>query len=109
MLVFGLVLPLGSTRLGGTVPSAFRTRKPESPPDMTVPPRPVISLTFTAIVATGLVDIANTVRDIPECAPMVTSIDVRRNGMPLTLVGDLAGTALGGTTSANDGNAPPGW
>ncbi|PYY11163.1 MAG: hypothetical protein DMG69_04605 [Acidobacteria bacterium] len=76
---------------------------------MTVPPRPVISLTFTAIVATGLVDTANTVREIPECAPMVTSIDVRGNGMPLTLVGNLDGTGLGGTSCENDAKPPTGW
>src|SRR5205807_10463670 len=98
MLVFGLVLPLGSTRLGGTVPSAFSTRKPESPPDITVPTRPGISLTFTAIVATRLVDTANTVREIPECAPMVRAIDVSGLGMPFTLVWNLDDTGLGATS-----------
>src|SRR5437660_11736891 len=96
MLVFGLVLPLGSTRLGGTVPSALSRRTPESPPDMTVPPRPVISLTFTAIVATALVDTANSARDIAPCAATVRSIDVSGKGMSLTLGRNSDGRGLGG-------------
>ena len=109
MLVFGSVLPLGSTRLAGTVPSAFRTRNAESPPETSVPPRPVISLTFTTIVAAGLLETANTVREIPECAPIVTSIDVNGNGIPFTLVGSGDGIGVGGTNCENEAKPPTGW
>ena len=99
------VCPFGSTRVVGTVPSAFKRRKAESPPESTVPPRPVISLTFTRILAVALLDTANTVRAIPVCGAIATSMLLKGNATPLFVLGKGGlGTGLGGTNCANEAN-----
>src|SRR5215470_16768200 len=99
------VCPFGSTRLVGTVPSAFNRMKPDNPPAMTVPPSRLISFTFTKIFAVGLVDTANTVRATPVWGAIATSIFFSGNVIPLFVVGNGGlGTGLGGTNWAKDAN-----
>jgi hypothetical protein len=92
----------GSTS-AGTVPSAFKTRKLDKPPLITVPFASV-SFTLTVMLAVGLLDNANTVRVAPECAAMVTST--------LVVAGD--GGVTDGTEgllipAVKDAKPPAGW
>src|ERR1700751_834795 len=104
------VCPFGSTRLVGTVRSAFSKIKPDRPPVITEPPSPLISFTFTKIFAVVLVDTANTVRATPVCGAIATSILFSGNVIPLFVVGNGGlGTGLGGTNWAKDANPFAGW
>src|ERR1700674_2439493 len=98
--------PFGSTKLAGTVPSAFRRMNPDSPPAMGVPPKALISFTFTRMLAVALLETANTVRATPVCGAIAMSMLPSGNRIPLPFVAGNGGlgTGLGGTSCANDAN-----
>src|SRR5437879_7175837 len=100
------VAPFGSTRVVGTVPSAFKRMKPDKPPGILVPPvRALISSTFTRMLAVVLLDTANNVRDTPACGPIAISMLFCGKAIPLLVVGNGGGgTGLGGTNCENDAN-----
>ena len=84
--------------------------KLDIPPETTAPPNPVISFTFTKILAVGLLETANTVRATPVCGAMATSMLVSGKAIPLFVLGNGGlGTGLGGTNCAKDANPFPGW